>query len=444
VSEHLNRQLIRLTLLLQLQQRARRTRPAELPYVVVNETSDFLPYRQALLWRIDSMRVEAASGVTAPEPNAPYTLWLNRVLARLAEHGEAEGIFPFGAGSIPPNLAEDWASWLPEHGLWVPLPGPEHTTRALVLFRETPWSDPEIHLLSYLAEAYGHAFALAEAAKPTLTWRQRLKKRKTALLAAGLLLAAALFPVRQSVLAEAEVIPRLPNVVRAPLDGVVETFFIQPNQEVAVGQKLFTLDTTQLRSKLQVATETLDIALTEYLQGSQQALLDPAAKAKLAGLKSKWEQQKTEVDYLRSLLVRCEVTASQAGVAVFDDPNDWIGRPVTQGEKVLAVADPAQVELEMRLPIDDLIGLRPGNEVLFFPNVAPHHPLAATLEFFSYRASPTPAEVMAYRLKAVFPEGTEPPRLGYRGTAKLYGDRRPFLSWLLRKPLRTLRLWMAW
>jgi hypothetical protein len=314
----------------------------------------------------------------------------------------------------------------------------------LALFREQPWKEGELHLLSYLGDAYGHALALSQAAKPAKSWRERLKAKRLQLIIALIFIGALFFPIRQSVLAEAEVIPLHANLIRAPLDGVVEKFFVQPNESVTVGQKLFELDMTQLRSRLSVAEETRDIAKTEYLQTTQQAMLDPTAKSKLALLKDKWDQQVAEVEYVRSLLTRCEVTANKAGVSVFDDPNDWLGKPVTQGEKILAVADPQAVELEIRLPMDDLIELSAGNEVLFFSNVTPNHPLSATLSYFSYRASPTPAQVMAYRLKAQFTGNNELPRLGYRGVAKLYGTRRPFVLWLLRKPIRTVRLWLAW
>jgi hypothetical protein len=129
---------------------------------------------------------------------------------------------------------------------------------------------------------------------------------------------------------------------------------------------------------------------------------------------------------------------------VFDDPNDWLGKPVTQGEKILAVADPDAVELEVRLPMDDLLALESGAEVLFFSNINPDKPLQASLNYFSYRATPTPADIMAYRLKANFTDKATKPRLGYRGSAKLYGTRKPFILWLLRKPIQTARLWMTW
>lgn len=444
MNQAINPQLLRLTLLLQLERRARQAPSGELPYVVVNETADLIAYRQALLWRCDLARLEAASGVAVPEKNSPYALWLTPVLRHFSRDPRALSIAAFEAFDLPPELANDWPGWAPQHGLWVPLPAPSSGSRALILFRDMPWTDADVHLLSYLAEAYGHALALSEAANPPRPWRERIRARKLQLAVGLVVLAAAFFPIRQSVLAEAEVIPRKPNLVRAPLDGVVETFFVQPNETVGVNQKLFSLDMTQLRSRLTVAEETRDIAKTDYLQTTQQAMLDPTVKAKLAGLKSKWEQQAAEADYVRSLLERCVVKAGRAGVTVFDDPNDWLGRPVTQGEKILAVADPKAVELEIRLPMEDLIDLKTGGEVLFFSNVTPHRPLEAHLSYFSYRAGPTPAGVMAYRLKAEFSDGAELPRLGYRGAAKLYGSRRPFILWLLRKPLRTVRLWLAW
>jgi hypothetical protein len=444
VSDRFNQQLLRLTLLLQLERRARQAPAQELPYVLVNETAELIPYRQAVLWRKDIGRIEAVSGVAKPEANSPYSLWLSRVLAFIGKSEKANGITPFTAQDLPRELAGDWSEWLPNHGLWIPLPSPSGSHYALTLYRQEEWNEGEVHLLTYLAEAYGHAYSLVEAAQPTIPWIEQLKVRKNQLIIGGLILLALFFPIRQSVLAEAEVIPINPNLVRAPLEGVVETFYFLPNEAVKIGQKLFSLDKAELNSRLEVGKEKRDSAKTEYLQKNQEAMLDPKVKHELAGLKSKWEQEAAEVEYVKYLLQRCDVTATIAGVTVFDDPNDWLGRPVKQGEKILAVANPASVELEIRLPMEDLIVLKLGDDVLFFSNILPHKPLEATLNYFSYRASPTPADVMAYRLKATFTEHDEIPRLGYHGTAKLYGTRRPFILWLLRKPIQTVRVWLSW
>jgi hypothetical protein len=219
VSERLNNQLIRLTLLLQLESRARQAPAKELPYVLVNETAELIPYRQAVLWRKDVARIETVSGVAKPEQNSPYALWLASVFQHIGRSEKARQPFPFNANDLTPELAKDWNEWLPEHGLWMPLSAPSGVRYVLTLFREEAWNEAEIHLLSYLAEAYGHAFSLTEAASPAISWRDRLKVRRTQLIVGGLLLLALFFPIRQSVLAEAEVVPRQPNMVRAPLEG---------------------------------------------------------------------------------------------------------------------------------------------------------------------------------------------------------------------------------
>jgi hypothetical protein len=438
LSDNPHRQLLRLSLLVQLEQRARDADADVLPYAMVNETYNLTPYRQAAFY--EDGRIAAVSGLAAPDAHGPFALYLVRLMRVMAESGRAAG--PFGESDMPSDLAAEWRDWLPPCGFWAPLSA-RGEKAALAFFREEPWSESEQHLLGYLLDAYAHALSLARAPRPKPSLARRLRRRPARNLAAALCAAALFLPIRESVLAEAEVIPRAPSLVRAPLDGVVERFHVRPNQATAPGQPLLSLDPTQLRGKLKVALEARDIAQAEYQQASQQALFDVEAKARLATLKSKLEQQVAEAEYVESLLKRCDIAAERAGVAVFDDPDDWLGKPVTQGEKILVIADPQDVELEVSLPMGDLLPLQLGGEILFFPNAAPDRPVAAQLDFIGYNAQLTPAETMAYRLKAAFAADADKPRLGFRGVAKLYGERRPFILWALRKPLNVLRQWLG-
>ncbi|MNJ03472.1 hypothetical protein D3C73_1637900 [compost metagenome] len=61
----------------------------------------------------------------------------------------------------------------------------------------------------------------------------------------------------------------------------------------------------------------------------------------------------------------------------------------------------------------------------------------AQLERAAYEAQTTAAGQLAYRLDATFVEAS--PRIGLRGTAKLYGERAPLAYYLLRRPLAALR-----
>ncbi|HEV7370293.1 efflux RND transporter periplasmic adaptor subunit [Arenibaculum sp.] len=452
MSESLNRNLLRLTTLLQLEQRARRAAPDELAFVMVNETAGLLPYRQAVLWRCARRgdgRVLAVSGVADPDGDGPYLAWLRRLLRRVAGGPRAQAIHAFGRQDVAddPDLDAGWREWLPDAALWVPLADPAGRLGGGLLFvRGEPWGEAEQHLFGYLGEAYGHAWA-ARTGRGGFGagWRPRLGGARTAAAAAVLLLAAAFIPVRQSVLAPAEVVPTAPTLVRASIDGVVDRVHVDPNQPVETGQPLLSLDATRLQARLKVALKARDIARAQYLQAIQQAVADPRAKARLAVLEAEVEQQGAEVEYVQSLLARVEIAAPHAGIAIFDDVNEWAGRPVSTGERILLLADPAKVELEIRVPLSDALALalEPGAEIAFFRNVAPDRPVDARLASASYRSAPTPDGVRAYRVTAAFADGAEPLRIGLEGVAKIYGPETTAAMWVLRRPLAVARQWLG-
>ncbi|MCK5121672.1 MAG: HlyD family secretion protein, partial [Methylococcales bacterium] len=113
------------------------------------------------------------------------------------------------------------------------------------------------------------------------------------------------------------------------------------------------------------------------------------------------------------------------------------------GERILMVADPDDVELEVQLPITDAINLHNGAKVLLFLNIDPINPIEATLYYAAYQAQVTADELLAYRLKASFKGAGQLPRIGLKGTAKVYGDSVPLIYYLLRKPLTVLRQWLG-
>jgi multidrug efflux pump subunit AcrA (membrane-fusion protein) len=265
------------------------------------------------------------------------------------------------------------------------------------------------------------------------------RRRKIQLGVGMALVALMLLPVRLSALAPAEVVPFAPTIVRAPLEGIVDHFDVQPNDPVKKGQKLLALDPRAIRNKLDVAVQELAVAEAEYRQAAQQAVFDDKSRAQLAVLKGKMDQRRADSDYAKSLLDRIQITASRDGIAVFEDPNDWIGRPVAIGERLLEIADPAEAELEVWLPVADAITLKTGSEIDFFLNIAPSSPLSATVRQTSYEAVLSPAGVVGYRLKATLNDKEHGPRIGLRGTAKLYGERVTLFYYVMRRPLAAAR-----
>jgi HlyD family secretion protein/Biotin-lipoyl like len=442
--QRLESQLVALGTLAGLARRARHAQTLEeLGFLMVNETHALLPYRQAALWRRDAAglgRVLALSGTPALERNAPFMLWLERTLAALDRGSKGLTPQPVGAAELAADLAEDWADWLPARGLFLPLAGADGVPRAaLLLAREQPWQEGDGRLAGELADAYGHAWA-ALAGAPRRSWRALVTRDRRATAAAALAIFAAMWvPVRQSALAPAEIVPLDPFVVRAPLDGVIDHIVVQPNQQVAPGQLLLTLEPSKVRNRLDVALKARDVAEAEYRQATQQALFDDKSRQQLAILKGRLEQRQADVTYAQSLLARLQVKAEQPGVAVFEDPNDWTGRPVTIGERILTIADPSKAEIEVRLPVADAINLDPGAEIALFLNISPEHLIDARLRYASYEATVGPDGALSYRLKATITDPGAPPRIGLKGTAKIYGRRVSLFYFLMRRPLAVLR-----
>jgi hypothetical protein len=448
-ASNLEAQLFGLGTLVQLVKRARHAETAqELAFIMVNETHSLAPYRQAVLWRREAKgrgRVVAISGGAVVERNAPITLWLNRALARL-DPDQTDAPRPVAAADLSGALGEEWSEWLPAHALWVPLAlDPGHVLGALLLAREQPWSEGERHIVQELADGFAHAWAgFLGGRRRSLLARMWDRRRAIQLVIAAVVIGVMWLPITLSALAPAEVVSFKPTIVRAPFDGVVDHFAVEPNAPVKEGQTLLELDPRAIQNKLEVAGKELAVAEAEYRQAAQEAVFDDKSRAKLAVLKARADQRRTDVTYAQSLLDRIHVTASRSGLALFDEPNDWIGRPVTIGERLLEIADPAQGELEIWLPVADAITLKPGAEVEFFLNIAPGAPLSAKLSQASYEATLSPANLLGYRLRATLDDPARMPRIGLRGTAKIYGEKVTLFYYLARRPLAAARQFLGW
>jgi len=441
-----------LVTLLALGKRARAAKTtAELGFVMVNETLQLLSYRQAGfaltggLGLQTSGQIAAVSGTPNPDPNAPYIQWLTQV-ARSLNKLDVTAPQIVGSADLPELLAADWSTWLPEHGLWLPfVDSTGQHQGGLIFARAEVWTHAEIALASELGQVYQHALqALSPRRHWQLNLRERLKPTRTKAWVAAGVLTICLFPVRLSVLAPSEVIPLQPFLVRAPLDGVVENFYVRPNQPVTAETPLFSLDTTALQSQHAVAQQAYMTAEEEYRQAAQMAVTDDKSKLEMALRRGALAEKSVELDYTAEQLGRVQVKAERAGVAVFNDVNDWQGKAVILGEKILLLADPNKVELSIDLPASDIIAIEPGDSVKLYPNASPVSSYSAKVTTVAYHAEATSAGVLAYRIKAELVADQNLPRIGTMGTAKISGNRVPFIYYLLRKPLSATRQWLGW
>jgi hypothetical protein len=445
-----------LVALLDLSRRARLAGSArELGFLLANDTHALVPYRLSGFW-LAGEGIHTLSGLVQIEANAPYALWLSKVFRFLSTQG-SDITRAVRESDLPSELAHDWGEWWPAHAVWLAMPNVtgaipvEGSEAGLLLVRDEPWTLEEHALLREWVDVAWHSFAALQRPRGP-SWRAVLKRlraqmklkpgrlwwQQTSLRWAALLVVFLVCPVRLTVLGPGELVPAHSVVIRAPLDGVVDVFHVQPNQLVKKDQALFGFDEALIQSRLEVAAQALSTAETEYRQTSQQALTDARAKPQLAMLTGKIEEKRAEVDFLREQLTRARVLAPQDGVALFDDPAEWIGRPVAVGERIMRVTAPGDVEVEAWLPLADAIALPAGSAVSLYLNASPLFAVSAQLRYMAHDAVQRPDGSYAYRVRATL-EGATDHRVGLKGTAKLHGAWVPLIYWVLRRPLATLR-----
>ncbi|ATU68632.1 HlyD family secretion protein [Piscinibacter gummiphilus] len=413
---------------------------------MANDLHPLLNYRQAVVMAQHGASFEllCISGLARPTEDSPYLVWLDRAVRWVATQLAGPGPVWLAreAVSPPADVAEGWAEWWPE-GLWcVPLHDRDGRRLGLVLLLlDAVPPDPLPALLEGVWRTWAHAWSAFAAHR---SWRRWWPSRRQAIALAMGAAALLLVPVRQTALAPADVVSRQAQAITSPIDGVVREVHVRPHQAVEAGTLLFSLDETTLRSRAEVLGKQVAVADAELVSASQRAF-DPAqGKGEITLLTGRAQQRRAELAAVQAQLERTQVHAPRAGVAVFADPDDWLGKPVVTGERILQLADPARPAMRIQLAVADAIALEPGARVTLFLTAYPLDPLEGHILETSYQARTGDDGVASYRLLASIDGAPALARLGLHGTAKLHGERVTLGYYLLRRPLAAVRAWTGW
>ncbi|GAA7767528.1 multidrug transporter [Cupriavidus sp. SHE] len=417
----------------------------QLSFHIANDAHPLLRYRQALVFdvRPPAWHLLNISGLVSIDEQSPYVVWLGHArkwLRERLEAGEPQWITQEDAALASDVVRSGWEEWWP-NGAWaLPLRSRAGQVQGWVLFLldEVPGAGAGI-AMSRLTQAWGYHWEMLARRERDVSWLWGSRTRRIAIAAVVLIL---LMPVRQSALAPAEVTSLDLQMVSAPIEGVVKEVHVQPNQTVKAGQPLFSLDDTTLSHRLEVASQAVAVADAELLAARQNAFRSDDSKAQLTTLQSRAEERRAELESIRSQLQRQTVVAPRDGVAVFADINDWLGKPVVTGERIMQLANPDRPAMLIHLPVADALTLDVGAPVSLFLTVRPLQPLSGKLIETSYQAALTPDGVPSYRLRADIENGDpQHARIGLKGTARIKGGWSVLAYEILRRPLATLRAW---
>jgi hypothetical protein len=414
---------------------------AELRYFIANETRKLVPYDQMFILeqaRIgDGWHVATASSLATIDRNAPLIQAIQRIVAALGIESDLTRGHDFEPAALAGADADIICEYPFRNWRWQPLLDRDGNAFAgLIIARRSPLRETETARCDRITETASHSWRALTGGQPVRRIRRFGPKEKRGLVVA--LLGMALLPVQLTALAPVEVVAARPFVIAAPFAGVVASIAVAPNTPVKAGQLIMTFEDVRLRNELALAGEKLAVATARVDRSASAAFGASEESREIAINRAELQLAQAEYDYARDLLNKARVAAPRDGVAIYSDRRDWEGRAVNVGEAILQVADPGVVEFRADLPTKEQMRLTVGNHVRIWLDAQPLWAIEARVDRASYQARMTPENVLAFAVTAR-PVMGNPPRIGSRGIAKIYGRWVPFSYALLRRPIASLR-----
>ena len=416
----------------------------DLIFRILNNTIALTPYDRAVLWGLESRkpRLLGVSGRSDVNRQSPAAVRWRRVVGRLAEPGSSHLL---SADSFPDGEAEWEALAANTPGLsvlWTPLSVRGKTVAGLWLERWSPrqWTPAEKGLMDSLMVGYGIAWGPL-ARRPS--WLGRLRSGLTLLWAFPIVLILAylllLHPIRLRIAGPCQVLPKDPLVVTAPLDGVVERVAVEPGMRVENGHVLFHYDKRVPLQTHRIVQQQVEILESQLARARLWAFRDEEARSQIPILQHRLEQERARLRLAGHDVAQLEVKAAVAGVVMIDDPNEWRGRPVAIGERVMRLVDPGKTKLRIWVPENDNIDFNWNTSVKVFLNVRPERGLEARLCYVSRHVTVSPQRVPSFIAEAEWSQAISEMRIGLKGTAILYGEEVCVGYWIVRNPWAALR-----
>ena len=433
---------IKIARLIGLEKKSREARTQdELNFVVVNETRqifDFVNSYLLLKTPTDKYHVKAISDLATVDRTAPLVTFVENIINDQTSSNLKE-IQNFEVDKISRSLKIKKPKNIPDNILLIPIFSPQRGLQGfLITTRNEKFNDNEVELARHLSLTYGHAY---NTFLTDFSIKDFLKKNFTGKRSWIIILSIIfilIIPIKITSTAPVEVVPKNPRLITAPFDGVVKNIIVNNNDKINSGDLLIQIEDTDLKNSFNLAKQSLQVAEKELLRSRQFSFSNNEEKARLAELMAQVDLKKAEVESTSERLKNSKIYADKDGIAIVDQKNNWQGRPVSVGEKIITIANPEKVEFLIWLPVKDSLIIKENTDVKVFLDINPIKPLKGKLKRASYQSSLSPEEVLSYQISASF-EGEEIPRIGLRGTAKIYGSRVTLFYYLFRKPITFVR-----
>ena len=413
----------------------------ELEFTCVNELRSIIDYNFLFLLtksNLNKFKVKAISDISVVDRTAPAVTFIETLIKK--DLIQSDDISELSLKDLQNETDIVLPENFPNEFVIIPLISPTRGNIGYwVMVRSERATNTEKELLLHISETFSHALSSFTSKNSIMSFFQKVFTGWVKWLVITAITAAMFIPINMSALAPVEVIAKDPSIITSPVNGVIEKVLVNTNDSVSVGDDLVKLDDLNFKNNYEISLQELEVAEAELLRVKQSSFTNPDDKAKLVELSTEVGLKKKEAAYAKEQLNYSVITAETRGVAVVEDSIDWQGRPVRIGEKILTVADPNQVEFLIFLPTKDSLLIQDSAEVKVFLDSDPLNSLDAEVIRTSYKPELTPENILAYRIYASIDDVAQNPRIGLRGTAKIYGEKTSLFYYLFRVPINLTR-----
>ncbi len=434
---------IKIARLISLEKKTREAKSKdELNFLVVNETREIIDYTTSFLLlksATDKFHINAISDIASIDRTAPLVTFVESIINHKTKKDLKE-IESIDLEQFSKKIKKQKPKNIPQYLLCIPIFSPQRGLQGyLLLARNKNFNDNENELVQHLSRTYGHAyntfltnFSIKNFLKKNFTGKKRW-------ITISVIILIFLFPVRMTSTAPVEVVAKNPFLITSPFDGVVKKIIANNNDQTKPGDLLVLLEDIDLSNEFNLAKQSLQVAEKELLRTRQSSFTDNEQKSRLAELVAQVDLKRVELKSAERKLKNSKIYSEKKGVVIVDRKSDWQGKPVAVGEKILTIADPNNIEFLIWLPVKDSIVINQDANTNIFLDINPMSSYKGNIIRSTYEPELSPEEVLSYKLISSFKGNRDTPRIGLRGTAKVYGNRTILFYYLFRKPITFIR-----
>ncbi len=441
-----------ISVLLQLEHKCRTCQTyEELKYIIVNETKKLISYEHAIFLVPNlngKLKVELISDISIVDSTSMFVQNIEAIANKsLEKYSNKITLIDDNVDTYHIKELNEYSKF---YKYWIPINIEIDNIKLsyyLILFRKEILTQNQNQILSHLTISYGHfLFALRKCSLKTKIKNSAFKSKYFKYIA-GLVFLLMFVPVKLTVLAPLEVVPKDPFIITSPLDGAIKSINTKPNQAIKKEELLVELEDIELNNKYMIAQKSLNVTQAQLFTAQQGSFLDKEQKNMILQLQSQVNLKQAELQYIKSQLDKTKIYASKEGVAIIQNPNEWVGKPVVTGERILLIANEKSVELKIMLPVSESIFIRNNAPIKAFFDNDPLNSWNAKIKNITYKPTITQQGELSYEINADFVDNKNKlytPTIGLRGTAKIYSDEVSLFFYLFRKPITTLRQFVGW